>query len=217
MPEGAWASPFATVLFVLFGHIHRRPLAAFLSLVVSFTLLVGQAHALAAPLPPSPLDSPVPTVPTADLVVLVQAPALMTLEKSADARGPVKAAAAHVPKPVVKPKPAPKPKPVVNPKPVTHHKLVGKASWYCKAGVSACMKGYPAGSMVAAACAPLRAAMGPNWRGRAVTVSANGRSVTVVLRDWCGSTTKTIDLYAAPFSKLAPTSTGVIRDVVIRW
>jgi hypothetical protein len=66
--------------------------------------------------------------------------------------------------------------------------------------------------MVAAACAPLREAMGPGWRGRFVEV--NG--VVVQLVDWCGSTSKTIDLYAAPFSMLAPLERGVVA-VTVGW
>jgi hypothetical protein len=44
-----------------------------------------------------------------------------------------------------------------------------------------------------------------------VNVSAGGRSVRVRLVDWCGSKTKTIDLYAAAFERLAPLSRGVVR------
>lgn len=92
----------------------------------------------------------------------------------------------------------------------------GKASWYCKAGVSACHRSYPPGSMVAAACAPLRKAMGTNWRGRRVVVASAGRSVVVVLVDYCASTDKTIDLYAAPFSVLGALSRGVL-PVSVGW
>ena len=54
--------------------------------------------------------------------------------------------------------------------------------------------------------------MGPGWRGRFVEV--NG--VVVQLVDWCGSTSKTIDLYAAPFSMLAPLERGVVA-VTVGW
>ncbi len=94
--------------------------------------------------------------------------------------------------------------------------LRGKASWYCKAGRSACHYAYPPGSMVAAACAALRAAMGADWRGQYVTVTSGGESVVVQLVDKCASTDKTIDLYAEPFSRLAPTSAGVLH-VEVGW
>ena len=90
----------------------------------------------------------------------------------------------------------------------------GKASWYCKAGVSPCHYQYPPGSMVAAACGKLRAAMGPDWRGQTVSVTGNGRTVELVLRDWCGSTDKLIDLYWEPMSRLG--GTGVLQ-VTVGW
>jgi len=70
--------------------------------------------------------------------------------------------------------------------------------------------------MVAAACGRLRDAIGPKWRGRVVTVRAGSRSVLVQLVDWCGSSSKTIDLYAAPFQRLAPLSRGVV-EVSVSW
>lgn len=85
--------------------------------------------------------------------------------------------------------------------------LSGRASWYCKAGVSPCYRGFPDGpgvQRVAAAGPKLRVAMGGGvattapdpWRNK--TVYVNGESV--VLRDWCaclgGSPhEKIIDLY----------------------
>jgi len=66
--------------------------------------------------------------------------------------------------------------------------------------------------MVAAACGKLRAAMGPNWRGKLVTVrAALGRQVQVRLVDWCGSTTKLIDLYWTPMAKLGGTGVLYVR------
>lgn len=52
--------------------------------------------------------------------------------------------------------------------------------------------------------------MGLNWRGRRVIVTSGGRSVVVTLVDYCASTDKTIDLYAAPFSRLGALSRGVL-------
>jgi len=69
--------------------------------------------------------------------------------------------------------------------------------------------------MVAAACGKLRSAIGPNWRGKIVTVTnRRGTTVTVRLVDWCGSATKTIDLYWEPMRLLG--GTGVL-PVKIRW
>jgi hypothetical protein len=70
--------------------------------------------------------------------------------------------------------------------------------------------------MVAAACAPLRASIGPSWRGRTVIVTNRNtnRRVAVRLVDWCGSQTKTIDLYWEPMRRLG--GTGVL-PVTVRW
>ena len=92
----------------------------------------------------------------------------------------------------------------------------GTASYYCSPAHPICHYRYPVGSMVAAACGRLRDAIGPKWRGRFVIVRAGSRSVVVQLVDWCGSSSKTIDLYAAPFSRLAPLSQGVVK-VVVSW
>lgn len=108
---------------------------------------------------------------------------------------------------------------VAEPTPTAKQKssLRGKASWYCKAGVSACHAAHPPGSMVAAACTDLRAAIGPHWRGKVVTVSnRRGVAITVTLVDWCASTDKLIDLYAAAFSAVAPLYRGVSR-VEVSW
>lgn len=56
--------------------------------------------------------------------------------------------------------------------------------------------------------------MGPNWRGQTVTVAHGSRSVRVKLVDWCGSTTKLIDLYWEPMRRLGGTGT---LSVVVRW
>lgn len=98
----------------------------------------------------------------------------------------------------------------------TGHSVSGKASWYCKAGVSVCHHSYPDGpgaDMYAAACSRLRGAMG-SWRGRSVTVTGNGRTITVRLIDYCASTDKTIDLYWDAMRALG--GSGVVR-VVVRW
>ena len=92
----------------------------------------------------------------------------------------------------------------------------GTASYYCSPAHPICHYRYPVGSMVAAACGRLRNAIGPKWRGRFVTVTAGSRAVRVQLVDWCGSSSKTIDLYAAPFQRLAPLSRGVVK-VTVSW
>lgn len=93
------------------------------------------------------------------------------------------------------------------------HAVRGSASWYCKAGVSVCHYKYPPGSMVAAACGKLRAAMG-SWRGKTVSVSSGRRTVSVKLVDWCGSRSKLIDLYWEPMRRLG--GSGVL-PVTVRW
>lgn len=95
-------------------------------------------------------------------------------------------------------------------------RLSGTASYYCTPARPICHHSYPVGSMVAAACGKLRRAIGPDWRGRRVTVRSGSRSIRVTLVDWCGSTSKTIDLYGAPFSRLAPLSAGVV-EVTVSW
>ena len=71
--------------------------------------------------------------------------------------------------------------------------------------------------MAAAACADLRAAIGPKWRGKVVNVdNRRGTTVRVMLVDWCASTDKLIDLYASAFSMIAPLHLGVSR-VEVSW
>lgn len=79
----------------------------------------------------------------------------------------------------------------------------GLSSWYCRAGISICTHGYPAGSMVAAAGPRLRAAIGSTWRGRIVRI--NGLRVRLV--DWCQcykgrANEKLVDLYYAVWVKV---------------
>lgn len=123
------------------------------------------------------------------------------------------------PTPSTKPRPKPTSKPKPRSTPVarsTSHSLAGRASWYCRAGVSICHYAYPPGSMVAAACAPLRAAMGPRWRGQTVVVinRNTGGRVVVKLVDYCASRDKAIDLYWEPMRRLG--GSGVL-PVTVRW
>jgi hypothetical protein len=98
--------------------------------------------------------------------------------------------------------------------PRTTHAISGAASWYCRAGVSPCMAGYPDGggfNAYAAAGPRLRAALGPDWRGTIVYVDG----VRVQLIDWCQcyegqSNEKLLDLYYDVFAR-----TG--SPVTVRW
>ena len=81
--------------------------------------------------------------------------------------------------------------------------LQGYATWYDA----------PPGT--AAAGPDLRAWLG-DWRGRVVTVSVGGRSVTVALTDacWCparNGVSVLVDLSRTDFAKLAAPSIGVLR------
>lgn len=88
-----------------------------------------------------------------------------------------------------------------------HHEIGGRASWHATGR----------DGLYAAACRPLRRAMGKgNWRGRRVLVANGRRAVEVVLNDWCGSRDKTIDLSDEAFRFFAPLSRGVIR-VTVGW
>jgi hypothetical protein len=124
------------------------------------------------------------------------------------------------PTPKAKPSPRSTSRPTLRPRPTpifaTHsgRSATGWASWYCSVGQPVCVGGYPPGSMVAAACGSLRAAMGPDWRGKVVKVVSGPASVVVRLVDWCGSTSKLIDLYFEPMSQLG--GTGVL-PVTVSW
>lgn len=105
------------------------------------------------------------------------------------------------------------PEGVISPAVIGSALIGGRATWFCGAG-SPCTRGYPAGSMAAAAGSELRF---PGWRGSWVTVRHGGRSVRVQLVDVCrcpGS--RVIDLYRLPFSKLAEPSVGII-DVEVEY
>lgn len=119
------------------------------------------------------------------------------------------------PEPVGTPGPAATSPEVGSPPPASGGSLSGTATWYCSPGRSPCTRGYP-GGLYAAAGPALRAALG-DWRGRQVTVSAGGRSVTVMLIDWCAcGSGRVIDLYGEAFARLAPLSRGVLT-VTLTW
>jgi hypothetical protein len=116
---------------------------------------------------------------------------------------------------LLKPTPKPKPKPAVTSSGGSGGTTSrsGTASWYCKAGVSACHYKYSSG-LYAAAGPALRVG---DWRGRNVRVCASGNCVRVTLIDWCqcyGS--RVIDLYSDAFQRLAPLSSGTVK-VTVSW
>ena len=90
----------------------------------------------------------------------------------------------------------------------THDRLTGSANWHATGR----------DGRYAAACRPLRRAMGPGWRGEQVIVTRRDtpRFLVVTLNDWCASTTKTIDLSDEAFDYLGRLSAGVLR-VVVEW
>jgi len=103
--------------------------------------------------------------------------------------------------------PAPTVVPVVPaaapPPPPTTRAVSGTPTWYCKAGRSRCTKGYPdvAGQQFYAAAGPsLRVG---SWRGRTVSVTANGITIKVKLIDWCAcGGDHFLDLYWDAFDAL---------------
>jgi hypothetical protein len=69
----------------------------------------------------------------------------------------------------------------------------------------------------AAAGPGLRSALGPDWRGTVVIVTAGARSVRVRLTDWCACPGgRVIDLDSRSFAALAPLSAGVLSVSVAR-
>ena len=127
--------------------------------------------------------------------------------------------------PAERPQPSlPAPRPIVKdvglPASRTGHSISGRASWYCNSDdpsvpYSVCHNAYPDGpgfDAYAAAGPALRAAIGPDWRGRIVYVDG----IRVKLIDWCkctgGSTgvEKLLDLYYDVFAR-------VDSAVVVRW
>jgi hypothetical protein len=120
-----------------------------------------------------------------------------------------------VAKAIVRPIATPPPEPALEAaaKP-TANAITGLASWYCRAGVSPCTYGYPDGSgfdAYAAAGPGLRAAIGPDWRGRIISVDG----IKVKLIDWCQCYKgepheKLLDLYYDVYRR-----TGT--NVRIRW
>lgn len=120
------------------------------------------------------------------------------------------------------PKATPKPRSLGSSRSFTGESIKGTASWYCNYDNSyrprsVCHYRYPDGpgrDMYAAACLKLRRAMGSDWRGNRVSVTSRGRTILVRLVDWCGSTTKLIDLYSDAAEALG---FGGTRTVRVSW
>jgi len=109
------------------------------------------------------------------------------------------------PQPTRSPRPSSKPRARTTPRPSsTGHSASGVPTYYCRAGVSRCTRGYPDRAGVA----DYYAAAGPSlrvgkWRGRIVTVHANGRTLRVRLVDFCAcGGNHFLDLYWDAFKAL---------------
>jgi rare lipoprotein A (peptidoglycan hydrolase) len=119
------------------------------------------------------------------------------------------------PSPTRHPEPVHQLVPERTPQPTSHRtgrSVTGTATWFCGGG-SPCTAGY-SGGLYAAAGPSLRVG---TWRGRMVTVTANGSAVRVRLIDWCACPGgRVIDLYRSSFSQLADPSVGVLK-VTVEW
>jgi len=118
------------------------------------------------------------------------------------------------PTPSAMPRPTPRTVPTPAPRPTsskTSHKVTGTATWYCLPGVSRCPRNRSGG---------LYAAISPDLgslRGKHVTVCYRSSCVVVKIIDCNCQATKSIDLFADAFVKLAPLSAGRLRGVTISW
>jgi hypothetical protein len=104
----------------------------------------------------------------------------------------------------------PKPPPIVVGR---QHRVLGRATWFCRPGYSSCTSGYP-GGLYAAAGSELRIG---RWRGRHVNVCSGSRCVVVQLIDWCAcGGSRVIDLYSDAFRQIGSLSQGTLA-VTVRW
>lgn len=196
-------------------------LVMILVIVLAATFVWASEHQRVASIEPSPAATPLPAwmftsilpAPTSDLVRSLQTHSAPPLDPPP--RMPEHVAAG------VLPKSTPSPFKLTQP---SGRSLKGLATWYCLPSYpSACMFVHPdPAGMYAAAGPSLRAAIGPSWRNKKVSVSVNGRTVVVQLADWCLCTGSgsSIDLYSGPFAYLSgrsKSSPGGGLDVTIRW
>lgn len=151
------------------------------------------------------------------LGILLALTAVKVVEASRPAPQPQAATSTGTPHPKAVPTPLPAapfaaPVAVASPRigpTSTPGPLAGVASWYRTPGLTS------------AAGPALRRALGPDWRGRTVTVRAGDREVTVRLTDWCQcfrgtATERLIDLSDDAFRELAPLSRGLVA-VTVTW
>lgn len=180
----------------------HRPSRVSVALVGASAILAA-AVSLAVALPP-PAASRAPSEPRRPVIVMLPTEPAPTAAPSPSAVAsavPVRRtpAASAKPKPVKTPRPKSKPK-------AGRSLVAGSATWYA----------YRPGE--AAAGPALRAALGEDWRGSFVTVTAaNGNRVIVRLTDWClCGHGRVVDLDARAFNALGPLSRGVLRVTVSR-
>ena len=210
--------------------LHRRAVAplvvsAFLAFVVAAVGVSGAERSAPSSIPDSAFG-PVVLFPTASAPTQSTGPVTQRYLGVDDihdpwiASGPAESALPPIPgtDPVILPTATPK---ATTPRAQTSstamstsHRISGAASYYCRSGSSPCTAGYPDGARFnayAAAGPRLRAALGPNWRGKVILV--DGYAVTLI--DWCQcyegqSNEKLLDLYYDVFAR-----TG--SSVTIRW
>ena len=145
--------------------------------------------------PPTPRPDPTPS----------EAPSWMPPSTPTEPASPTLTAT-----PIQTAPPRPQPRPTARPlqprstSPSTGHSVSGTPTYYCRAGISRCTRGYPDRPGIA----DYYAAAGPslrvgNWRGRIVNVHANGRILRVRLIDWCAcGGSHFLDLYWDAFKAL---------------
>ena len=143
---------------------------------------------------------PRPSAPTGDSSRPGESPTTYDEPERAKAVTPAVAGTNSEPSPgrITSPEPTSK-RAAASVEPDTANTLSGVASWFDS----------PSG--VSAAGPALREGLGPGWRGTVITVSANGRTVTTQLGDWCACPKRLIDLHAPVFAALAPLSKGLLR------
>jgi hypothetical protein len=91
------------------------------------------------------------------------------------------------------------------------HSIKGTATWYCLPGVSRCPTVRQGG---------LYAAISPDlgWlRGKRVRVCYRASCVVVQIVDCNCRATRSVDLFADAFRRLAPLGSGRLRGVTISW
>lgn len=182
---------------VLWDPLQRRfvprktPLLAFVLVGLSGAIVGALLMAVAVNASPPSAPAPSPS--------FVPVPTMPGEARSVPSAPPVLATPRPTPRPTPKPTPRPKPAPVAR-----GHVRSGMASWYTDPRKS---------GLYAAAGPPLRVG---DWRGRLVTVTANGHSFLVRLSDWCACRDRVIDLSPEAFARLSDLSRGLVV-VRVTW